>query len=128
MQAFRYDPAHRFRGWLKTVAHHAWQDLARGRRLIAAGGDPAADDPVQSLAARDDLAEWVERAYEQELLERALERVRPRVQPQTWDAFCLTAIDGLPGAEVAARLGMPVTSVYKAKSNIQKLLEAEVLD
>ena len=26
----------------------------------------------------------------------------------------------------AARLGMPVTSVYKAKSNVQKMLEAEV--
>src|SRR4051812_37528518 len=52
MQAFRYDPSQRFRGWLKTVAHHAWQDLARGRRPVVAGGDPAADDPLQSLAAR----------------------------------------------------------------------------
>ena len=126
MQAFRYDPARRFRGWLKTVAHHAWQDLARARRSVAAGGDPAPDDPLQSVAARDDLAGWIERAYEQELLERAVVRVRPRVLPQTWDAFRLTALDGLPGAEVAARLGMPVTSVYKAKSNVQKLLEAEV--
>src|SRR5262249_28454560 len=38
MQAFRYDPSQRFRGWLKTIAHHAWQDLARGRRLIISGG------------------------------------------------------------------------------------------
>ena len=122
MQAFRYDPTWRFRGWLKTVAHHAWQDLARGRRAAAAG-----DDPLQSLEARDDLAAGVEAAYEQELLERAMDRVRTRVQPQTWDAFRLTALDGLPGAEAAARLGMPVTSVYKAKSNVQKLLEAEVI-
>jgi RNA polymerase sigma-70 factor (ECF subfamily) len=122
MQTFRYDPAQRFRGWLKTVAHHAWQDLARGRRVVAAGGD----DPLQLLAARDDLAAGVEAAYEQELLERALERVRSRVRPQTWDAFRLTALEGVPGAEAAARLGMPVTSVYKAKSNVQKLLEAEV--
>ena len=127
MQAFRYDPAQRFRGWLKTVTHHAWQDLARSRRLVAFGGNPGFDDPLQSLAARDDLTAWVEQEYERELLERALERVRLRVQPQTWDAFRLTAFDGLPGAEVAARLGMAVTSVYKAKSNVQKLLEAEVL-
>ena len=126
MQAFRYDPARRFRGWLKTVAHHAWQDLVRGRRQVPRGGDPAADDPVQSLAARDDLAAWVERAYEQELLDLALERVRPRVQPHTWEAFRLTAFDGVPAADVGARLGMAVTSVYKAKSNVQKLLEAEV--
>ena len=56
MQRFRYDPAQRFRGWLMTVAHHAWQDLVRGRRQVAQGGDPAAGDPLQSLAARDDLA------------------------------------------------------------------------
>lgn len=127
MQVFRYDPSQRFRGWLKTIAHHAWQDLARRQKLIPPGGDTGADDPMQSLAARDDLAVWVEKEYEQELLERALDRVRPRVQAHTWDAFRLTALDGLPGTEVAARLGMAVTSVYKAKSNVQKLLEAEVL-
>jgi RNA polymerase sigma-70 factor (ECF subfamily) len=45
MQTFRYDPAQRFRAWLKTVTHHAWQDLVRSRRQVAAGGDPAVDAP-----------------------------------------------------------------------------------
>jgi RNA polymerase sigma-70 factor (ECF subfamily) len=48
-----------------------------------------------------------------------------RLAPLTWDAFRLTAFDGLPGAEVAARLGMAVTSVFKARSNVQKMFEAE---
>jgi RNA polymerase sigma-70 factor (ECF subfamily) len=126
MQTFRYDPALRFRAWLKTVTHHTWQDLVRSRRELAAGGRPAADDPLQTLSARDDLAARLEDEYQQELVQRALERVRPRVQPQTWDAFRLTAFDGLSGAEVARRLGMPVTSVYKARSNVRILLEAEV--
>ncbi|MCI0641560.1 MAG: sigma-70 family RNA polymerase sigma factor [Gemmataceae bacterium] len=126
VQTFRYDPSQSFRGWLKTVTHHAWQDLARGRRRLAAAGNGAADDPLLTLAARDDLAARLEAAYEQEVLDQALVRVRPRVQPQTWDAFRLTALDGLSGAATAAQLGMRVTSVYKAKSNVQKLLEAEV--
>ena len=126
MQTFRYDPEQRFRSWLKTVTHHAWQDWARGRRQIAQGGESLENDPLQTLAARDDLAEWIEGAYEQELLDEALVRVRPRVQSQTWNAFCLTTYDGLSGAEVASRLGIAVTAVYKAKSNIRKLLEAEV--
>ena len=126
VQAFRYDPEQKFRAWLKTVTHHAWQDWVRGRRHVAGRGESAKADPLQSLAARDDLAVWMEGAYEQELLDEALVRVRPRVQPHTWEAFRLTTYEGLTGAETAARLGMAVTSVYKAKSNIQKLLETEV--
>jgi RNA polymerase sigma-70 factor (ECF subfamily) len=98
----------------------------RSRRRDAARGGPAGEDPLQTLEARDNLATRLEGAYEQELLGQALARVRQRVQSQTWNAFQLTALDGLSGAEAAARLAMPITSVYKAKSNIQKLLEAEV--
>jgi RNA polymerase sigma-70 factor (ECF subfamily) len=126
VQRFRYDPKHKFRAWLKTVTHHAWQDLVRSRRQVFGGGDNANDDPLQSLAARDDLADWLQGAYEQELMDEALVRVRARVQSQTWDAFRLTTYEGLSGTAAAARLAMPVTSVYKAKSNVQKLLEAEV--
>ena len=59
-------------------------------------------------------------------MECALVRVRPRVQPLTWEAFRLTALEGMSGATASAQLGMAVTSVYKAKSNVLKLLEAEV--
>jgi RNA polymerase sigma-70 factor (ECF subfamily) len=125
IQSFRYDPQQKFRAWLKTVTHNAWQDWVRSRPKTAAG-ESGDDDPLQMAAARDDLATRIEGAYEQELFEEAVVRVRPRVQPQTWEAFCLTTYEGLSGADVAERLGIAVTSVYKAKSNIRKLLEAEV--
>jgi RNA polymerase sigma factor (sigma-70 family) len=126
MQSFQYDPSQRFRAWLKTVTHHAWQDLVRSRREIAAGVGSAASDPLESVVARDDLAERFEQAYEQELLSQAFAQVSSRVQSKTWQAFRLTALEGATGAEAAAQLGMPVTAVYKAKSNVQKLLEQEV--
>src|SRR5262249_50051392 len=127
MQSFRYDPSQKFRAWLKTITHHAWQDLVHGRRRMVEGGNAASDDdPLQALPARDELGEHLEAAYEQELAECAMLRVRPRVQPQTWEAFRLTAFDGLSGAEASAQLGLAVASVYKAKSNVLKLLEAEV--
>jgi RNA polymerase sigma-70 factor (ECF subfamily) len=127
VQAFRYDPNQKFRAWLKTITHHAWQDLVRGRREVGAGMDTVSvADPLLTLEARDDLGTRLAAAYEEELVEQALARVRPRVQPPTWEAFRLTAVEGLSGSEAASRLGMAVTSVYKAKSNVQKLLEAEV--
>jgi RNA polymerase sigma-70 factor (ECF subfamily) len=125
MQSFRYDPSQKFRAWLKTITHHAWQDLVRGRRKTVEGQNPTSD-PLEDLAALDDLGEQMEAAYEQELLDCALVRVRLRVQPLTWEAFRLTALEGLSGAKASAQLGMAVTSVYKAKSNVLKLLEAEV--
>lgn len=127
MQHFRYDPSQKFRAWLKTITHHAWQDLVRSRREVVDGGLAAGEsDALQTLRARDDLGEQFEAAYEQELMEFALLRVRPRVQPTTWDAFRLTALEGHSGAQVSAQLGIAVTSVYKAKSNVLKMLECDI--
>src|SRR5262249_59304066 len=42
MQSFRYDPSQKFRAWLKTITHHAWQDLVRGRRKMVEGEMPRA--------------------------------------------------------------------------------------
>jgi RNA polymerase sigma factor (sigma-70 family) len=126
MESFRYDARQRFRAWLKTVTHHAWQDWVRSRKKLVVSVDNSLYDALESVAARDDLAAWMEGAYERELLDQALLRVRPRVHQQTWEAFRLTTYEGLSGAEVASRLGMAITSVYKARSNVRKLLEAEV--
>jgi len=117
-----------FRGWLKTIVHHAWYDLinSRGHKL-AKGGDTL-HDRINSEAARDDLAERIDDAWEQELLQIATDRVRLRVHPKTWRAFELTAIGRVPGQQVAAQLGMKIPAVYNAKSNVVKMLQAEVVN
>ena len=46
--------------------------------------------------------------------------------PQTWQAFWLTAYEGLSGAEAAARIPMQVAQVYVAKRRVQKMLQEEV--
>ena len=60
-----------------------------------------------------------------ELLEQAVQRVRLRVKPHTWEAFKLTALDGLSGAEAARRLQMKVGQVYVARSTVQRMLREE---
>ena len=39
LRAFAYDPSRSFRGWLKTVAHHACKDFNDSRHARRAGGD-----------------------------------------------------------------------------------------
>jgi RNA polymerase sigma-70 factor (ECF subfamily) len=52
--------------------------------------------------------------------------VRRRVEPHTWEAFRLTAVEGMSGAEAAARLGLKVATVFKAKSKVRAMLQEEV--
>ena len=125
--AFAYDPSRSFRGWLKTVAHHAWRDFVDSpRRAQAAAGDSQAWELLRSLEAREDLVGKLEEAFDLELLEAAKVQVQLRVAPHTWEAFRLAALENWPVAEVAARVSMQVALVYVAKSKVQKMLQEEI--
>lgn len=127
MRDFNYDPERSFRAWLKTVARHAWAALESARRRPGGGsGDSAVHEQLLSVAARDDLLTRLEGAFDHELLEEAARRVRLRVEPRTWEAFRLTAQEGLPGAAAAERIGMRVSQVYVAKKRVQEMLRDEV--
>src|SRR5271166_3814670 len=127
LSEFTYDPSRSFRAWLKTLTHHAWSDFLEGRQRPGLGsGDSRDADLLASVAARDDLVRQLEEEFDRELLNEAMLRVRLRVAPQTWQAFTLTALEGLSGAEAAARIPMQVAQVFVAKRRVQKMLQQEV--
>jgi RNA polymerase sigma-70 factor (ECF subfamily) len=127
MKDFVYDPSRSFRAWLKTVTHHAWRNLAASRRCVPVGGGDSGEwERLLTVTARDDLARRLEQQFDRELLDEAMIRVRSRVAPHNWEAFRLTAIDGVPALEVARRLEMKIANVYAARSNVQRLLREEV--
>jgi RNA polymerase sigma factor (sigma-70 family) len=126
LRDFVYDPKSSFRGWLKTVAHHAWRDFVDGRALARPTADEHIWELLQSVEAREDFIQRLEEAFDYELLEAAKVQVRLRVAPHTWEAFRLVAIEGLPVAEVAAKVHMQVAMVYVAKSKVQKMLQEEI--
>jgi RNA polymerase sigma-70 factor (ECF subfamily) len=127
LREFRYDPGKSFRAYLRTVAGYAWRDLLDERRRVGAGsGDTAQGERLGAVEAREDLARRLDEEFDHELLERATGRIRQRVGPRTWDAFRLTALEGIPGAAAAERLGMGVYAVFKAKNRVQKMLRDEV--
>jgi RNA polymerase sigma-70 factor (ECF subfamily) len=127
MPLFVYDPSRSFRAWLKTLTHHAWSDFVSSRQRRALGsGDSEMIQVLQSVEAREDLEKKLDEAFDRELLEEAMTRVQERVAPQTWEAFRLTAFDGLSGAEAAERIPMQVAQVFVAKRRVQKMLQEEV--
>lgn len=124
---FKYDPGRSFRGWLKTLTHHAWHDFVTEAGYRNRGsGDTGVLDQLQTVAAREDLAARVEAEFDKELLEMAMVRARERVAASTWEAFRLAALEQVPPQEVADKLGVRVSQVYLAKHRVQKLLQEEM--
>ena len=124
---FKYDPARSFRGWLKTLTHHAWHDfVTEAGYRNRSSGDTSVLDQLQSVAAREDLTARVEAEFDKELLEVALARARQRVAGTTWEAFKLSALDGVVPQDVANTLGVRVSQVYLAKHRVQKLVQEEI--
>src|SRR5437870_4585521 len=74
-------------------------------------------DPRDGAAWEWD-AEWGRR-----LFAWACEQARREVTQATWQAFWKTAIDGQPGKQVAAELGLSVASVYHARSRVRARLK-----
>ena len=128
LQTFRYDPSRSFRAYAKTLAHYAWCDYLESRRKPGAAGtgDSNIHQQLDHLAARDELQEQLSDAFDREILEAAMARVRSRVEPRTWEAFRLTALEGLSGIEAAGRVGMEVATIFKAKSKVQRMLREDV--
>lgn len=127
LKEFNYDPARSFRAWLKTVTRNALSDFVDGwQRPDVGSGNSQVASMLTSVAVREDLIKHLEDEFDRELLETATQRVRLRVAPQTWEAFRLTALEGLSGAEAAARIPMQVAQVFVAKRRVQKMLQEEV--
>jgi RNA polymerase sigma factor (sigma-70 family) len=127
LRSFVYDPSRRFRGFLRTMAHNACKDYLKGKRRLVVGiAQASVYDVVASAEARDDLAARLEAAFDLERLEVAQMRVRQRIEPHTWEAFRLTALEGKSGADVAGVLHMQVGTVFKAKSKVQRMLREEI--
>ncbi len=128
LKTFNYDPSKTFRGWLRQVTEHALSDffLDRKRRPVAGGGSDYVLEALASVQARDELVDRLEHEFATEMVSQACAVVRTRVEPQTWEAFRLTACEGRSGEEVAERLKMTVTAVFKAKSRVLSLIRKEV--
>lgn len=135
LPTFKYDPRKRFRGLVHRAVYRAIVDLHRERQRRSAGygsGDTRILSQLHEIPAPDDsavegltqvLAAQVER---DQRLHEACERVRRRVEPQTWQAFWLITVEGEPLADVVQRLGMTKGAIYVAKCRVIKLIQSEV--
>lgn len=115
---FHYDPMKgRFRDYLKKIIDRRSVDILRKRnnRSVSLTNSPEdsseMDIPVDPELEKLWESEWREHVYSQ-----ALNELKTRLEPATYQAFELYAISNWPPKEVASFLGMKVNSVYTAKN------------
>jgi RNA polymerase sigma-70 factor (ECF subfamily) len=123
MPQFRYDPAFRFRSWLRTVTLNHWRDRAKRRPIPQPIGKSAVFDEKQSA---DQFEALIEREHNAYLMRQALDILRSDFQPATWQAFWQLTIDDQPADEVSKSLGMSITAVYAAKYRVLARLRQEL--
>ncbi len=109
LRSFQYNTDLSFRGWLRKVTQDTLSDFFRDRRRreVAEGGSEMLA-LICTIEAREQLEQRLEELFDLELLDEAIQRVQQRVLPNRFRAYEMTAIEGRPGAEVAAELKMKV--------------------
>ena len=117
----------RFRTWLSRVVRNAainaltrrTNDRGRGgtSALILINGKPAD-------ACAD--AEVLEMEWRREAFRRAADEVRDEFQQATWEAFWLTAVEGVSASDAAMRTKKSVGTVYVARSRVMTRLQEKL--
>lgn len=120
-QGFTYDRSlGRFRDYLKKAVVSR---LGKMLREIRRAGTPSGAVPEPW---EDELERHWEREYRQHLLREALAVVREQVEPGTYQAFDLYALQGVDAREVARFLGVSTSAVYTYKNRVLERLRAVV--
>ena len=109
---FRHDPARgRFRHYLRQIIRNQARKIVRGRRNAELPLEDALDKRTDDALE----AAW-DNEWRRHLLNMALAELKGRVQPETYVAFEMYALQNRPAQEVAEFLNISVASVYTAKT------------
>jgi RNA polymerase sigma factor (sigma-70 family) len=116
-----------FRNWLRTILVHRLRDFWRSRkyRPAAIGGSTWAEQLEQLSDESSNVSREWNLEHDRHVMARLLESVRPRFEPKTWEAFHRQMFGGQRADSVAAELGIPLNSVYVARSRVLSALRRE---
>lgn len=124
---FHYDPQRgTFRGWLRTILANRLRAFWRGHRRTPTPAEDTFEELLEQLAdPQSEVTSGFNDLYDEIVLKRLLEQIKPEFEEKTWQAFHRVALDEANPAAVAEELGMSVGAVYIAKSRVMRRLQQE---
>jgi len=127
IEGYRHEAGGSFRGWLRTIVTNKIRDLFRRQGEAVARGGTEAQQRLLAAPAEEtsDLTPSTPNDRVA-ILHRAAELVRAEFEPHTWQAFWLTAAEGLSAPEAAQKLGMQANAVRQAKYKVLHRLRQEL--
>ncbi len=124
-------PQGAFRGWVAVIARNLCLNaLTRTRFDAARGGTSVVErlshQPDREPANRAQAETEFDDEYRRALFRLTADQIRDEFQEATWQAFWLTAVEGVPIAEAARRLGKSEGVIYAGRSRVMRRLRDKV--
>lgn len=109
-----------FRAWAKRVALNCVREAWRSKKRVprAMGGSNFVEQLDRLVDPASQVSRDWDRQHDRIVVQRLMDHIRVKADPQVWQAFSLHAIQGMPVAAVAESLGVTPNYVYVAKSRI----------
>ena len=113
-----------FRGWMKTIARRCFAQLVQHYMRNPASGAAK----IENIdVACEKLVDNFDQEAQRELFDLSAAAVKSRVAETTWQAFEMSAVQGVPGAEVAEKLGIQIANVYVARGRVQRMISEMIV-
>lgn len=121
---FEHRGAGSFRGWMKTIARRCFAQLVHHYTRNPASGAAK----IENIdVACEKLVDNFDQEAQRELFDLSAAAVKERVAETTWQAFEMSAIQGVPGSEVAEKLGIQIANVYVARGRVQRMISEMII-
>ena len=115
-----------FRGWLFQITRNlVVNHLTRSKGPIGSGDSNIQDLLLQQPERTDETAGLFDLELRRHQLDTAAREVQPSVEPATWQAFWMTAVEGKPISEVALQLGKSEGAIRMAKCRVLARLQKQ---
>ncbi|NOX56912.1 MAG: sigma-70 family RNA polymerase sigma factor [Planctomycetes bacterium] len=117
----------RFRTWLHRVAENAIMNaLSRAKADRGSGDSDLLAWLDQQPAPTGPDSDLLRLEYRRELFRWAARQIRAEFRSDTWEAFWLSAVEGLSVEQTARRLSKTRGAVYAARSRVIRRLREKV--